>query len=113
MRRCRGLFRPSDASFRLQFSADYTITMFGFDFRQGQATAAAYLLFEQMLQVLRQGKTARFARSSGGLSHKRVMTGNADYRRQDQVCAQMTIRLKLELRICLLARQRIARSPIR
>ena len=36
MRRCRGLFRPSDAFFRLQFSADYTITMFGFDFRQGQ-----------------------------------------------------------------------------
>ena len=35
MRRCRGLFRPSDAFFRLQFSADYTITMFGFDFRQG------------------------------------------------------------------------------
>jgi hypothetical protein len=31
-----GLFRPSDAFFRLQFSADYTITMFGFDFRQGQ-----------------------------------------------------------------------------
>jgi len=36
-RRCRGLFRPSDAFFRLQFSADYTITMFGFDFRQGHA----------------------------------------------------------------------------
>ena len=36
MRRCRGLFRPSDAFFRLQFSADYTITMFGVDFRQGQ-----------------------------------------------------------------------------
>jgi hypothetical protein len=28
---------PSDAFFRLQFSADYTITMFGFDFRQGQS----------------------------------------------------------------------------
>jgi hypothetical protein len=35
-RRCRGLFRPSDAFFQLQFSADYTITMFGLDFRQGQ-----------------------------------------------------------------------------
>ena len=37
MRRSHGLFRQSDAFFRLQFSADYTITMFGFDFRQGQA----------------------------------------------------------------------------
>jgi hypothetical protein len=27
------------AFFRLQFSADYTITMFGFDFRQGQPAA--------------------------------------------------------------------------
>jgi hypothetical protein len=36
MRRSHGLFRPSGAFFRLQFSADYTITMFGFDFRQGQ-----------------------------------------------------------------------------
>src|SRR5208337_3813465 len=32
-----GLFRPSGAFFRLQFSADYTITTFGFDFRHGQA----------------------------------------------------------------------------
>ena len=40
MRRCRGLFRLSGAFFRLQFSADYTITMFGFDFRQGQVVHA-------------------------------------------------------------------------
>ena len=37
MRRYRGLFKPSGAFSRHQFSADYTITMFGFDFRQGQA----------------------------------------------------------------------------
>ena len=36
MRRCRGLFRLSGAFFQRQFSADYTIVMFGFDFRQGQ-----------------------------------------------------------------------------
>jgi hypothetical protein len=36
MRRCHALFRPSGALFRLQFSADYTIGMFGSDFRQGQ-----------------------------------------------------------------------------
>ena len=36
MRRCHGLFRPSGAFSRHQFSADYTITMFGFDFRHGQ-----------------------------------------------------------------------------
>jgi hypothetical protein len=36
MRRCRVLFRLSDAFSRRQFSADYTISMFGFDFRQGQ-----------------------------------------------------------------------------
>jgi hypothetical protein len=40
MRRSHGLFRQSDAFFRLQFSADYTITMFGFDFRQGQGQLA-------------------------------------------------------------------------
>src|ERR1700720_4368941 len=36
MRRYHGLFRPSGTFFRHQFSADYTISMFGFDFRQGQ-----------------------------------------------------------------------------
>ena len=36
MRQSHGLFRPSDAFFQFQFSADYTINMFGFDFRQGQ-----------------------------------------------------------------------------
>jgi hypothetical protein len=36
MRRYRGLFRPSGAFFQHPFSADYTISMFGFDFRQGQ-----------------------------------------------------------------------------
>src|SRR3984893_7966409 len=38
MRRYHGLFRPSGTFFRHQFSADYTISMFGFDFRQGQAS---------------------------------------------------------------------------
>jgi hypothetical protein len=36
MRQYHGLFRLSGAFFRLQFSADYTISMFGFDLRQGQ-----------------------------------------------------------------------------
>jgi hypothetical protein len=36
MRQSFGLFRPSGAFFRLQFSAGYTINMFGFDFRHGQ-----------------------------------------------------------------------------
>ena len=36
-RRYRGLFRPLGAFTRAQFSADYTISMFGFDFRQGHA----------------------------------------------------------------------------
>src|SRR5262245_15316916 len=35
MRRCRGPFKPLEASTRIKFSADYIITMFGFDFRQG------------------------------------------------------------------------------
>src|SRR5450631_2010368 len=39
MRRCRGLFKPSGAFSRHRFSADYIITMFGFDFRQGQGAA--------------------------------------------------------------------------
>jgi hypothetical protein len=39
MRQSHGLFRPSGAFFRLQFSAGYTINMFGFDFRQGRAAA--------------------------------------------------------------------------
>src|SRR5450631_4596389 len=34
MRQYRGLFRPLGAFTRHQFSADYTITMSGFDFRQ-------------------------------------------------------------------------------
>jgi hypothetical protein len=33
----KGLFGPSGAFSQHQFSVDYTITMFGFDFRQGQA----------------------------------------------------------------------------
>src|ERR1019366_7039113 len=41
MRRSHGPFRPSGVFFRLQFSADYTITMFGFDFRHGQGMPAA------------------------------------------------------------------------
>src|ERR1700730_5871133 len=35
MRRYHGLFRPSGTFFRHQFSADYTISMFGFDFLTG------------------------------------------------------------------------------
>ena len=38
MRQSLGLFGPSGAFFRLQFSAGYTINMFGFDFRHGQDT---------------------------------------------------------------------------
>jgi NADH:flavin oxidoreductase / NADH oxidase family len=41
MRRCRGLFRLSGAFCRRQFSADYTINMFEFDFRQGQQAMSA------------------------------------------------------------------------
>ena len=36
MHRYRGLFRQLGAFARHQFSADYTISMLGFDFRQGQ-----------------------------------------------------------------------------
>jgi hypothetical protein len=36
MRLYRGLFRPLGAFTRAQFSADYTISMFGFNLRQGQ-----------------------------------------------------------------------------
>jgi hypothetical protein len=36
MRRYRGPFRPLGAFTRAQFSADYTISMFGFNLRQGQ-----------------------------------------------------------------------------
>jgi hypothetical protein len=38
MRRSRGLFRPSKQFTPTPFSAVYTITMFGFDLRQGQAS---------------------------------------------------------------------------
>src|SRR5262245_6110915 len=41
MRRYRGRFRPSEALTPIQFSAVYTITMFGFDLRQGQAIGGA------------------------------------------------------------------------
>jgi hypothetical protein len=41
MRRYRGLFRPLGAFTRAQFSADYTISMFGFNLRQGQARLVA------------------------------------------------------------------------
>jgi hypothetical protein len=42
-RQSHGLFRPSDAFFRLEFSAGYTINMFGFDFRQGQPTGGGII----------------------------------------------------------------------
>ena|SRR3981189_37330 len=38
MPRCHEQFRPLGAFCRHQFLADYTINMFGFDFRQGQRT---------------------------------------------------------------------------
>jgi hypothetical protein len=41
MRGSHGPFRPSGVFFRLQFSADYTITMFGLDFRHGPAQKCA------------------------------------------------------------------------
>src|SRR3984893_5540732 len=42
MRRYRGLFRPLGAFTRAQFSADYTISMFGFNLRQGQGLAGGF-----------------------------------------------------------------------
>jgi hypothetical protein len=51
MRRYRGLIRPSGAFSRHQFSVDYTITMFGFDFRQGQPPSNPAVL-EQIEAVL-------------------------------------------------------------
>jgi hypothetical protein len=42
MRRCRGPFKPLEASTRTKFSVDYIISTFGFDFRQGQANFHAY-----------------------------------------------------------------------
>jgi hypothetical protein len=44
MRRYRGLFRPLGAFTRAQFSADYTISMFGFNLRQGQAADVEAIL---------------------------------------------------------------------
>ena len=41
IRRCRGLFRLSGAFSRRPFSADYTIIMFEFDFRQEQPLSGA------------------------------------------------------------------------
>ena len=40
MRQSHGLLRPSGAFFRLQFSAGYTINMFGLDFRHGHMGVA-------------------------------------------------------------------------
>jgi hypothetical protein len=40
MHRYRGPFRLSGAFSRYPFSADYTISMFGIDFRQGQARSS-------------------------------------------------------------------------
>src|SRR5215831_4409147 len=37
----RGRFRPLEVSTRTQSSADYIITMFGFDLRQGQGLAGS------------------------------------------------------------------------
>ena len=51
MRRYHGPFRPSGAFYRHQFSADYTISMFGFDFRQGQVAAIADLGHHRWLRL--------------------------------------------------------------
>jgi hypothetical protein len=42
MRQYRGLFRPLGAFTRHQFSADYTMTISGFDFRQRQVLAMLF-----------------------------------------------------------------------
>jgi small conductance mechanosensitive channel len=49
MRRYRGLFRPLGAFTRAQFSADYTISMFGFNLRQGQLVEPT---FENVIALL-------------------------------------------------------------
>jgi hypothetical protein len=58
MRRCRGLFKPSGAFSRHQFSADYIITMFGFDFRQGQALAASSTFSLEPVDKIGRGEEA-------------------------------------------------------
>jgi hypothetical protein len=54
MHRYHGLFRHSGAFFQHQFSADYTISTFGFDFRQGQHP----VLIEQFDQLGEVGERA-------------------------------------------------------
>ena len=51
MRRCHGLFRPSDAFFRPQFSADYIISIAGFDFRQAQVTQMPFAEDNDMVET--------------------------------------------------------------
>jgi hypothetical protein len=46
MHRYRGLFRLKGEFTQHQFSADYTISMLGFDFRQGQATLGRVIFRE-------------------------------------------------------------------
>jgi hypothetical protein len=60
MRRYRGLFRPLGAFTRAQFSADYTISMFGFNLRQGQVRSFYKLPANAQVFMTRedeQGKT--------------------------------------------------------
>jgi hypothetical protein len=51
------LFRQQGAFFQHQFSADYTISMFGFDFRQGQDGTMER--FEEQFEVIRTANHER------------------------------------------------------
>jgi hypothetical protein len=73
MRRCRGLFRLLGTFSRHQFSADYTITMFRFDFREGQGQeSGAYGVIGAT-----QTKLERTSHSSRGEVRK-PMTSRSD-----------------------------------
>ena len=56
MRRYRGLFRPLGAFTRAQFSADYTISMFGFNLRQGQPSVTRLFMAGQSHSALGTAK---------------------------------------------------------
>ena len=67
MRRYHGLFRPSGAFFRLRFSADCNISMFGFDFRQGQVSGSLPLQEAQGVSI--RGIADHLKRRGHTLSH--------------------------------------------
>src|SRR3984893_9327752 len=71
MRRYHGLFRPSGTFFRHQFSADYTISMFGFDFRQGHGAHAMVGIGFVAFTPARRPLEERHAISLGTISSTR------------------------------------------